>query len=70
VTAVSRLVVALLAVALTACRPDATPAETTPHYQSCADAQAAGDAPLKRGRDAGYRRALDRDGDGWACDGE
>jgi hypothetical protein len=69
-TASRCIVVALLAVALTACQPDATPTETPPHYQSCADAQAAGDAPLKRGRDAGYRRALDGDGDGWACDGE
>jgi hypothetical protein len=68
VSTTGRVVVALLAMALTACQPDARTDETTPSYQSCAEAQAAGDAPLRRGRDAGYRRALDGDGDGWACD--
>lgn len=61
------LVLVLACLALTACRGDAP---ETPNYRSCAEAQAAGDVPLKRGQDAGYRRALDRDGDGWACDDE
>lgn len=62
------LILVVIGLALTACRDDAP--ETPPSYQSCVEAQAAGDVPLKRGRDAGYRRALDRDGDGWACDDE
>ena len=36
-------------------------------YQSCAEARAAGAAPLHRG-DPGYSAALDRNGDGVACD--
>ncbi len=37
------------------------------YYQNCADAKAAGAAPLHRG-DPGYREALDRDKDGTACE--
>ena len=37
------------------------------YYASCADARAAGAAPLRRG-DPGYRPALDRDADGVACE--
>ncbi|MFT4124645.1 MAG: excalibur calcium-binding domain-containing protein [Gordonia sp. (in: high G+C Gram-positive bacteria)] len=37
------------------------------YYGSCADARAAGQAPLHRG-EPGYRSGLDRDGDGIACD--
>ncbi|MCE5288188.1 MAG: DUF1524 domain-containing protein [Nocardiaceae bacterium] len=36
-------------------------------YKNCAAAKAAGAAPLHRG-DPGYRTALDRDGDGVACE--
>ncbi|MET9312264.1 excalibur calcium-binding domain-containing protein [Kribbella sp. NPDC003505] len=36
-------------------------------YQSCEEARAAGAAPLHRG-DPGYSAALDRNGDGVACD--
>ncbi|MGW3244265.1 excalibur calcium-binding domain-containing protein [Streptomyces sp. NPDC001070] len=36
-------------------------------YADCAAAREAGAAPLHRG-DPGYSRALDRDGDGVACD--
>jgi hypothetical protein len=36
-------------------------------YQTCAEARAAGKAPLHRG-DPGYSPALDRNGDGIACD--
>ncbi|CAM3557301.1 DUF1524 domain-containing protein [Smaragdicoccus niigatensis] len=36
-------------------------------YKNCAAARAAGAAPLHRG-DPGYRAALDRDGDGVACE--
>ncbi|MEV6579570.1 excalibur calcium-binding domain-containing protein [Streptomyces sp. NPDC051582] len=37
------------------------------YYKTCADAKAAGAAPMRRGR-PGYREALDRDKDGIACD--
>jgi hypothetical protein len=37
------------------------------YYGSCADARAAGAAPLRRG-DPGYRAGLDRDDDGVACE--
>ena len=37
------------------------------YYANCTAARAAGVAPLYRG-DPGYRRALDRDGDGVACE--
>jgi hypothetical protein len=40
---------------------------TSVRYASCADAWAAGAAPLHRG-ESGYRSALDRDGDGIACE--
>jgi hypothetical protein len=44
---------------------DPPPAAT--YYKSCAEAKAAGAAPLHRG-DPGYRSGLDRDGDGVACE--
>jgi len=37
------------------------------YFPNCASARAAGAAPLYRGR-PGYRPALDRDGDGVACE--
>ncbi|WP_312527984.1 excalibur calcium-binding domain-containing protein [Paracoccus sp. (in: a-proteobacteria)] len=37
------------------------------HYRNCAAARAAGAAPIRVG-EPGYRRALDRDGDGIACE--
>jgi hypothetical protein len=37
------------------------------YYSSCADARASGAAPLRRG-EPGYRKGLDRDNDGIACD--
>ncbi|WP_234320939.1 excalibur calcium-binding domain-containing protein [Streptomyces katrae] len=37
------------------------------YFQSCAEAKAAGAAPMRRGQ-PGYRDALDRDKDGIACD--
>jgi hypothetical protein len=37
------------------------------YYANCTAARAAGVAPLHRG-DPGYRSALDRDGDGIACE--
>ncbi|MFK0252042.1 excalibur calcium-binding domain-containing protein [Streptomyces sp. NPDC090445] len=36
-------------------------------YKSCAEAKAAGAAPIRRGQ-PGYSRSLDRDNDGIACD--
>lgn len=39
----------------------------TAYYRNCAAARAAGAAPLYRG-EPGYRPALDRDGDGVACE--
>ena len=38
-----------------------------PYYPNCAAAKAAGAAPLRRG-EPGYRAAMDRDGDGVACE--
>jgi len=38
-----------------------------PYYSDCNEARAAGAAPIHRGS-PGYRRALDRDNDGVACD--
>lgn len=46
--------------------PITTPSRPT-YYSSCADVKAAGAAPLHRG-DPGYSSALDRDGDGIACE--
>lgn len=37
------------------------------HFQNCAQARAAGAAPIRRG-EPGYRSGLDRDGDGIACE--
>lgn len=36
-------------------------------FRNCAEARAAGAAPVRSG-DAGYSRKLDRDGDGVACE--
>lgn len=45
----------------------AAPAPAAAYFGSCADARAAGAAPLYAGQ-AGYRAALDRDSDGVACE--
>ncbi len=37
-------------------------------FQNCAEAEAAGAAPINRG-EPGYSSKLDRDGDGVACEG-
>ncbi|WP_432493120.1 excalibur calcium-binding domain-containing protein [Kineococcus gypseus] len=48
--------------------PPTAPAPSTPaHYADCDAARAAGAAPLHVGQ-PGYRRYLDRDGDGVACE--
>lgn len=47
--------------------PRATPTPTAVVYNSCAEVRAAGKAPLHRG-DPGYSAALDRNGDGVACE--
>ncbi|WP_238334644.1 excalibur calcium-binding domain-containing protein [Kribbella amoyensis] len=49
--------------------PTATPVRVTEAvaFRSCAEARAAGKAPLRRG-EPGYSRDLDRNGDGVACD--
>jgi len=49
--------------------PAAVPAAPAPaaYYANCTAAKAAGAAPLYRGQ-PGYRSALDRDGDGIACE--
>lgn len=44
---------------------DEEPADV--YYASCAEAKRAGAAPLHRG-EPGYRKGLDRDGDGVACE--
>ena len=43
------------------------PAQSSVYYETCADARAAGAAPLHRG-EPGYRPGLDKDGDGVACE--
>ncbi|MFJ5990881.1 excalibur calcium-binding domain-containing protein [Lentzea sp. NPDC092896] len=51
-------------------QPEPAPAPPPPaaaYYANCAAAKAAGAAPLFRGQ-PGYRAALDRDGDGKACE--
>ncbi|KIS28647.1 calcium-binding protein [Arthrobacter sp. SPG23] len=45
----------------------AVQAPATAYYASCADAKAAGAAPIYSGQ-PGYRAGLDRDNDGTACD--
>jgi hypothetical protein len=45
----------------------ATPTHTTVVYRNCAEVRAAGKAPLHRS-DPGYSPALDRNGDGVACE--
>ncbi len=47
--------------------PFAGGSTSSAYYANCAAARAAGAAPLYRG-EAGYRAALDRDGDGVACE--
>jgi hypothetical protein len=49
--------------------PPTPTASPSAYYDSCAAAEAAGVAPLRRGR-PGYRPALDRDGDGVACEAD
>ena len=45
----------------------APPTTAGVYYANCDEARAAGAAPISRG-EPGYRSALDRDGDGVACD--
>lgn len=45
----------------------ASPRSATTVFRSCAEVRAAGRAPLRRG-EPGYSPALDRDGDGRACE--
>lgn len=47
--------------------PATKPASPSRTYRSCAEARQAGAAPLRRGQ-PGYNPALDRDGDGTACE--
>lgn len=41
--------------------------DSGPHYKDCDSAREAGVAPLNSG-DPGYRKALDKNGDGVACE--
>jgi hypothetical protein len=63
-TTTARLTTTALSAATTA--PAASPT-AEPFYANCTAVRAAGKAPLHRG-DPGYRAALDRDGDGIACE--
>lgn len=47
--------------------PEPEPEEEDVYYANCAEARRAGAAPIYRG-EPGYRRGLDRDNDGVACD--
>lgn len=44
-----------------------TPSPSSVYYRNCSEARAAGAAPIYQGQ-PGYRRELDRDGDGVACE--
>jgi hypothetical protein len=48
-------------------QPAPPPGDSSVYYPNCAAVRAAGKAPLLRGQ-PGYRPALDRDGDGKACE--
>ncbi|MFN3858794.1 MAG: excalibur calcium-binding domain-containing protein [Caulobacter sp.] len=48
-------------------KPQSLSSDGTVYYANCSAARAAGAAPLRRG-EPGYRPALDRDGDGVACE--
>lgn len=52
---------------LLAITPDVERVGDEPFYRRCSDAVATGAAPLRRDK-PGYRDALDRDGDGIACE--
>jgi hypothetical protein len=54
------LAVALVFLSLAGCRQQV-------HYADCAEARAAGVAPISSGQ-PGYRTELDRDGNGVACE--
>lgn len=43
------------------------PTQNAPYYYNCAHARRAGVAPIRRGQ-PGYRRGLDADNDGIACE--
>jgi hypothetical protein len=58
---------AVLPPAVTSVVPTPAPAPAAAYYANCTAARAAGAAPLLRGQ-PGYRSALDRDGDGVACE--
>ncbi|GIW26254.1 MAG: hypothetical protein KatS3mg075_741 [Meiothermus sp.] len=47
--------------------PSPAPSPSSVYYRNCAEARAAGAAPIYRGQ-PGYRPGLDRDGDGIACE--
>lgn len=53
-------IAAVLVLVLVGCRPSV-------YYTDCADARAAGVAPIASGQ-PGYRPALDRDNNGIACE--
>lgn len=48
-------------------RPSSSPTPSSIYYRNCAAAKAAGAAPIYRGQ-PGYRKGLDRDQDGVACE--
>ncbi|MEV8017098.1 excalibur calcium-binding domain-containing protein [Streptomyces sp. NPDC086554] len=47
--------------------PEPQPSESSPYFENCDEARAAGVTPLHEG-DPGYAPHLDRDGDGTACE--
>jgi hypothetical protein len=53
--------------ALAMAKPTPEEMEHSAYYSHCADAWAAGRAPIFRGQ-PGYRKALDEDSDGIACE--
>jgi hypothetical protein len=61
------LIAALSGAVLSGSPVGAGTANADPYYKNCAEARAAGVAPLHKG-DPGYRPELDRDHDGIACE--
>ncbi|UGT45053.1 excalibur calcium-binding domain-containing protein [Nocardia yamanashiensis] len=58
---------AVPAIAVTALVAGAQTASADVYYKNCAEARAAGAAPIMKG-EPGYRAGLDRDNDGIACE--
>ena len=61
------VIAAMLVVASAAAFAQSDESQDSVYYPNCTAARAAGAAPIYQG-EPGYRRKLDRDGDGVACE--